>query len=174
VLRAGGEPGALAPAVARAIAALDPNVAVSDARPLTDVLAGNVAEPRFRMTLVGGFAAAALLLAAVGLYGVIAYGVTRRRTEIGIRIALGATPASIRSLFVRRALRLAAVGVAVGAAAAIPAARLLSGLLYGVDARDPATFAVAAGVLVAVAALAALLPARRAAAIQPLDALRPD
>jgi len=126
------------------------------------------------MVLVGGFAAAALLLAGIGLYGVIAYGVARRRAEIGIRIALGATPSSIRSLFVGRALRLAGLGTAAGIAAAIPAARLLSGLLYGVAPADPATLAASSGLLVVVAAFAALIPARRAAATHPLDALRPD
>jgi len=174
VLRSDADPARLAPAVERLIASLDPGVAVSDVRPLTEVLSGNVVEPRFRMVLVGGFAAAALLLAGIGLYGVIAYGVARRRAEIGIRIALGATPSSIRSLFVGRALRLAGLGTAAGIAAAIPAARLLSGLLYGVAPADPATLAASSGLLVAVAAFAALIPARRAAATNPLDALRPD
>ena len=154
------------------IASLDPGVAVSEVRPLADVLARNVAEPRFRMSLVGGFAAAAVLLAAVGLYGMVAYGVARRRREIGIRIALGATPASIHALFVGRAVRLAGLGVAAGALAAVPAARLLSGLLFGVSTFDPMTFAAAPALLLAVAAGAALIPSRRAAATDPLTVLQ--
>ncbi len=172
VVRAVGEPKALAGAVEKAVRDLDPGVAVSSVRTMDEVLSGSVAEPRFRTVLVGFFAAAALLLVAVGLSGVIAYAVSRRRYEIGVRMAVGATPAEVRRLFVRRGLRLTALGALAGVSAAAGAERLLAGFLYGVKPWDPPTFAAAAALLLAVSALASYLPARRAASTDPLAALR--
>jgi putative ABC transport system permease protein len=156
------------------VAGIDPRVAVSGARPLVERVAEDVAEPRFRSMLVGGFAIAALLLAAIGLYGVIAYAVARRRFEIGIRMALGASPGQIHRHFVKQALVLSGAGAVVGAAAAVPATRLLSGFLFGVSAASPLAFAGAAGLLLLVAVLAADLPARRASRTDPLVAIRAE
>ena len=114
------------------------------------------------------------MLASIGLYGVIAYTVTRRRYEIGVRVALGATPEEIRSLFLRRGMRLAGAGAAAGVVAALGATRLLAGLLYGVRPTDLPTFAAAATLLLAVAFVATVLPARRAAATDPIQALRSE
>jgi putative ABC transport system permease protein len=174
VIRAGGDPSALVRAIPRAVAEIDPGVAVSEARPLARDFAEDVAEPRFRSVLVGAFAAAALLLAAVGLYGVVAYAVARRRFEIGIRIALGATPEEIRRHFVGNALLLAGAGALAGALAAIPAARAMSEFLFGLSAANPLAFAAAAGLLLAVAAVAADVPSRRASRTDPLVALRSE
>ncbi|HEY7114765.1 MAG TPA: ADOP family duplicated permease [Thermoanaerobaculia bacterium] len=172
VVRAEGEPRALGASVARAIRELDPGVAVSDVRTMGEILSGSLSEPRFRATLVALFAAAALLLASIGLYGVIAYTVTRRRYEIGVRIAMGATPSEILRLFVRGGMRLAAAGAAAGILGAIAATRMLGGLLYGVRPLDPPTFIGAVVVLLGVAFAATVAPARRAAATDPIQALR--
>jgi len=172
VVRAEGEPRALAASVGRAVRELDPGVAVSDVRTMEEILSGNLSEPRFRATIVALFAAAALLLASIGLYGVIAYTVTRRRYEIGVRIAMGATPSEILCLFLRGGMRLAAAGAAAGIVGAIAATRMLAGLLYGVRPLDPATFAGAVIVLMLVSLVATAAPARRAAATDPIQALR--
>jgi predicted permease len=174
VVRSDGEPGALAASIEKAVAEIEPGIAVSNVKTMEQVLSGSVAEPRFRTILVGFFAAAALLLASVGLYGVIAYTVTRRRYEIGVRMAMGATPAEVLRLFVGAGLRLAGAGVAAGVLAAAAATRLLAGLLYGVGPTDPATFAAAAFLLLGVALLASFVPARRAATTDPLAALRSE
>jgi putative ABC transport system permease protein len=174
VVRTDGEPGALAASVEKAVAEIDPGIAVSNVKTMEQVLSRSVAEPRFRSILVGFFAAAALLLASVGLYGVIAYTVTRRRYEIGVRMAMGATPAEILRLFVGAGLRRAAAGILAGILVAAAASRLLAGLLYGVVPTDPATFAAAALLLLGVALLASFVPARRAAATDPLAALRSE
>jgi putative ABC transport system permease protein len=172
VVRAEGEPRALAASVARVVRELDPGVAVSDVKTMEEVLSGSLSEPRFRATLVALFAAAALLLASIGLYGVIAYTVTRRRYEIGVRIAMGATPSEILGLFLRGGLRLAAAGAGAGVLAAVAATRMLGGLLYGVQALDAPTFAGAVILMFLVALVATVAPARRAAATDPIQALR--
>jgi len=174
VVRAAGDPQALAGAVEKTVRDLDPAVAVSNVKTMRQILSGSVAEPRFRTVLVGFFAGAALLLAAVGLSGVVAYAVSRRRYEIGVRMAVGATPAEVLRLFVGSGMRLTAIGAGAGTVAAAGAARLLGGLLFGVRPWDPATFAAAILVLLSVAALASYFPARRAAATDPLAALRAD
>ena len=173
-VRAEGDPAALSAAIERAVHEIDSSVAVSSPRTMTDVLSKRVAEPRFRSALVGFFAAAALLLAAIGLYGVIAYAVTRRRYEIGVRVALGATPAEILRMFVGGGMRLAGAGAAIGLVGALAATRLLAGLLYGVAPFDVPTFAAAAALLLGVACLATIVPARRAAGTDPGIALRAD
>jgi putative ABC transport system permease protein len=174
VVRTEGEPQALAASIQRAVAEIDPGIAVSQVQTMRQVLSGTVAEPRFRTILIGFFAAAALLLASIGLYGVIAYTVTRRRYEIGVRMAMGATPREVLRLFVGGGLRLAAAGVGAGIAVALAATRLLTKFLYGVEPRDPATFSGAALLLLSVALLASFVPARRAASTDPLVALRSE
>jgi len=126
------------------------------------------------MALLVAFAAVALVLAVVGLYGVISYGVAQRTREIGVRVALGAEPSAVARLVIGSGLRLAAAGVAIGAAGAVAATRVLSGMLFGVSAVDPTTFAGTTLVVAAIALLASYLPARRALRIDPAEALRAD
>jgi putative ABC transport system permease protein len=141
---------------------------------MTDVVAGTVAEPRFRTWLISSFAALALALAAIGLYGVIAYSVAQRTHEIGVRIALGAAAGDVVSLVVREGVVVAAAGSIVGLAASAALTGLMSSLLVGVTPRDPLAFAAAATILLIVAAFASYLPARRATRIEPLEALRAE
>jgi putative ABC transport system permease protein len=141
---------------------------------MEDVVAGTVAEPRFRTWLISSFAALALALAAIGLYGVIAYSVAQRTHEIGIRIALGAAASDVVSLVVREGVLVAAAGAIVGLAASAALTGVMSSLLVGVTPRDPLAFAAAAAILLIVAALASYLPARRATRIEPLEALRAE
>ena len=124
------------------------------------------------MTLLGVFAGLALLLAAVGIYGIVAHSVTRRTHEIGVRIALGAHPRKIAGMVVRWALLLGGTGVAIGATGSLVLTRLLRTMLYGVSATDPAVFVAASVLLLVVATVAAYIPARRAARVDPLVALR--
>jgi putative ABC transport system permease protein len=172
VLRAAGDPSAAVVGIRAAIRSLDPNLPVFDVRPLPDIVAAASAPRRLAVTLIGSFAALALLLAAVGIYGVISYLVTQRRREIGIRIALGATSENVLSLILMKGARLAAFGVAVGLLGALAVTRLISRLLFQVSAFDVTTFAVGIAVLVALVLLACWLPARRATRIDPLVALR--
>jgi ABC-type antimicrobial peptide transport system permease subunit len=131
-----------------------------------------VARPQFTATLLAAFAAAALLLAAIGVYGVLSYAVSSRLREIGIRLALGAAGGRVLALVIRDGLRLAAIGASIGIVAAIGAARVLRSLLVGVAPADAGLLAAGVAVMLAVAALAAFLPARRAAAIDPIVVLR--
>jgi ABC-type antimicrobial peptide transport system permease subunit len=128
----------------------------------------------FTLVLLAIAGAMALLLGVVGIYGVIAYAVSQRTREIGIRIALGAEPGGLRRMFVRRGLLLALTGAAIGLGAAAAATRLMKTLLFGVTALDPVTFAAVALVLIGAAALASYLPARRATLVDPVDALRTE
>jgi ABC-type antimicrobial peptide transport system permease subunit len=155
------------------IAALDPTLPVS-----IDTLGQQVSQlaqrPRFNAVLLGLFASTGLLLAAVGLYGVMAFLVTERTREIGVRMALGATPAAISRLVLSHAARWTFGGALIGLAGAFAATRLLKTMLFGVEDRDPATLAAAAAILLAVALLAAWIPSRRAASVDPMTALRLD
>jgi hypothetical protein len=156
------------------LAHLDPEQAAGEIRTFDQYLARSIATPRFTAILLGAFAALALLLAGFGLYGVMAYSVAQRRREIGIRMALGAQAADVRSLVVSQAMRLGAAGLAMGIAGALAVTRVLDSLLFGVSASDPLTFATVSAALITVLILAAYLPARRATRVDPIVALRAD
>lgn len=174
MVRTRGEARLTGEAIRRALAEVDPRLATTRVRPMSDLVAGSVARPRFNMLLLSAFALLALALAAVGTYGVIVYGVAQRTREIGVRLALGARPGQVVSAVVREGLGLAAAGVTAGLLGAWGATRVLAGLLFGVTPTDPATLFGGALLLSAVAALASYLPARTAARIDPVVALRAD
>ena len=171
VVRGSQDVRALTPAIVQAIREVDPEQPVYDVRTMEDVVERSTAQRWLNMTLVTTFAVIALLLASVGVYGVIAYGVTRQTREFGIRIALGARPADVTWLVLRRGVILATGGVAIGVTAALLLTRAMQGLLFGVRSSDTVSFAVA-GAMLAVALLASYLPARRAASVDPAITLR--
>ncbi|HEX5759970.1 MAG TPA: ABC transporter permease [Thermoanaerobaculia bacterium] len=173
-LRTAADPLALAGAVREAIWGFDRDLPISDVAALPQVVAEDVARPRFLTILLGLFGALALTLAAVGLYGVVAYGVGQRTHEIGIRMALGARRGQVLAGVVAQGMSWTLLGLALGLAGAFAASRLLAGLLFGVAPTDALTFAGVAVVLAAAALLASWLPARRAASIDPLTALRSE
>jgi predicted permease len=172
VVRTRDEPTALMSAVQSSVSAIDRGVPVSQLRTMNDVIAQSLDRPRFVMGLVSAFALVALILGAVGIYGVMSYIVRQRTQEIGIRMAFGATPAAVQSMVVGRAIALAVAGAAIGAGAAILSMRPLRGLLYGISPSDPVTYASVAIGFVIVAMLAALAPARRATRVNPVTAIR--
>jgi putative ABC transport system permease protein len=172
LVRTAMDPRGLAAGVRGVIRQVDPDVPVPEMQTMQQVMAESVAQRRFQMTLVILFAAAALVLAGLGIYGVVSYSVTRRRTEMGIRMALGARAAGLQRLVLWHALRPVLAGLAAGIAGALAAGRVLSALLFQVSPRDPLTIAAVAGVLLIVAAAAALLPARRLTRVDPMSALR--
>jgi len=145
---------------------------VSDVRSMEEVVSRSISRQRFNMFLMTVFGASALLLAAIGIYGLMAYSVEQRTQEIGIRMALGAEAGQVRKMVVVQGMRLAVVGVVVGLAAAWGLSRLMASLLYGVKATDPAVFAVMPALLAVVSFVAVWLPARRASTVNPLVALR--
>ena len=165
------DPLRLASAIRAAVYELDRNLPVSDVATLANSIAHSTSSRRFSTTLLGIFALLALALTSVGIYGVVSYSVTRRTHEIGVRIALGAARGRIAAMVVGRALLLGALGVAIGIAGSLALMRLLRSTLYGVSATDPVVFAAASLFLLAVSALAAYLPARRAARVDPIVAL---
>jgi putative ABC transport system permease protein len=165
---------ALAGPLRAAVARVDPQLPVYDVRPFSEYLAAASGAQRFAMILAAAFAGAALLLACVGLYGVVAYSVAQRRSEFSVRLAVGALPRQVRGLVVGEAMRLAAIGILLGAPAAILGARLLRSQLFGVTPHDPASYAIALAVLAAAAVAAAWLAARRAIAANPFDVLRSE
>jgi ABC-type antimicrobial peptide transport system permease subunit len=138
------------------------------------LVGATLARPRLLVTILAAFAAAGLALGAVGVYGIVAFGVTRRRREIGIRMALGADRRSIIHLMLRESAGYAVAGIAGGTALALASSRLLKGLLFDIPATDPATYAGLAGAVTVLVALASFAPARRAASIAPAEALRAD
>jgi putative ABC transport system permease protein len=160
--------------IGRELHAIDPALVLHQPRMLADVIGRGVAQERFALLVVAAYAALALALAAVGLYGVLSYSVSRRRREMGIRLALGAQTGAVRALVVREGGLLAIAGVAAGLAGALAATRALGTLLFGVTARDPLTFALAAIALIAIALIASWIPARAATRIDPVHALRGD
>jgi putative ABC transport system permease protein len=172
VLRTRGEPQNVAAAARQVIQNLDPQQPVADVRTLESILGNSLARQRFNTLLLAIFAAVALVLSAIGIYGVLAYAVTQRTHEIGIRAALGASGADILRLILRQGMRLALLGVAVGLVAALALTRLVKSLLFELSATDPLTFGAITLLLLAVAGLACWLPARRAAKVDPLVALR--
>jgi putative ABC transport system permease protein len=172
VIRTDGDPTAIAPAVQREIRAIDPDQPVSDVRTMNQVMADTVARARFNTLLLGLFAGLAMLLAAVGIFGVMNYSVTLRTREIGIRIALGAQPQRVLMLILRQGLLLTIMGIGLGLAGSFALARVMSGLLFGVNATDPATFTAIVLLLMFVSLIACYIPARRATRIDPMIALR--
>ena len=172
VIRTSLPPASVRTAVRQQIAALDNNIPVMEPRPIDDLLQESVAQPRLRTVVIAVFAFAALLVAAVGLYGVIAYGVVQRLQEIGIRIALGAQPHVVSMMILRQAVVIGLAGISAGVALAVAVQKLLSGFLFGVTANDAPTFAVVVVVLVAACLLASYIPARRASRVDPMTSIR--
>jgi putative ABC transport system permease protein len=174
VRTARGRPLDFVPAIRRAVNEVDPTIPVANAQAMEAIVDRSMARLSFTMTLLGIAGAVALALAAIGLYGLVAYIVARRTNEIGVRIALGARTRQVEGMVVRGALRLAAIGLLIGTVGAATSARVLSGLLYSVAVWDPTAYLAAIGVLTAAAGVAAWIPARRAARVDPAVALRAE
>ncbi|HSP06332.1 MAG TPA: FtsX-like permease family protein, partial [Acidobacteriota bacterium] len=172
VLKTSGDAARLAFAIRHAVRSIDPAMPVSNLKTMDERLADSLAPRRFAVTLLGFFAAVALLMAAIGLYGVISYSVTLRTQEIGIRMALGAQTSQVLSMVLGHGMRLAAIGTAIGLFGAWILARSLSSQLFEIGAFDPVVFLLMAIVLAIVAAMAAYIPAHRAARVDPMGALR--
>jgi len=164
----------IAEVIRKTIGALDPQLAVYNVRTMETLMENTAAQPRVTAWLVGMFAMLALLLAAIGVYGVLAYLVTQRTREIGLRIALGARPGSVLQLVVGHSLRLSLSGISLGVAGALLLGPSIESQLYGVKPRDAATLAAVALSLLTIAILASYLPARRATRVDPLTALRAE
>jgi putative ABC transport system permease protein len=171
-VRTHGNPSSLSGALRAQIREIDSALPVAEVRPMAEVIGSSIAQPRFRTALLSLFGAAALLLAAIGIYGVLAYTVAQQTREIGIRMALGANPGRVLRLVLAGGLRLAGAGTVIGVLAARMLTQLLNSLLFGVSATDPLTFAAVAGLLLGVALLACYVPARRAMRVDPMVALR--
>jgi putative ABC transport system permease protein len=174
VARTAAAPAVAAGSLRQLLTRLDPEQAAGEIRTVDQYVARSIATPRFTALLLAAFAGLALLLAGFGLYGVMAYSVAQRRREIGIRLALGARAADVRSLVVNQAMRLGATGLGLGLAGALAVTRVLESQLFGVSASDPLTFAAVSAALITVLLLAAYLPARRATRVDPIVALRAD
>jgi predicted permease len=172
LVRTRGEPLSMAAAVRQEVRALDKDVPVTQVQTMEKVLGASVAQPRFSMLLVGLFAVLALVLSAVGIYGVMAYAVSRRAHEIGVRMALGAGANQVLKLVIKDGMTLAFAGIAVGLLGAFALTRLMASLLFGIGAKDPLTFVSVAAFLAFVAFIACYIPARRATKVDPLIALR--
>jgi len=172
IVRSTSDPSTVMSAIRAQMREIDRDLPVSELRQLQGLVSESVSRPRFYTTLLGVFAAIALILAAVGIYGVISYAVSLRTRELGIRIALGATGRQVSGLVLQQGVTLAIVGVLLGGAGAYWLTRLLSKLLFGVTATDPLTFFGVAALLTVVAAVASYLPARRAGKVDPLLAMR--
>ena len=171
-VRTAGDALAMAPAIRKLILGIDPTQPVYSVKTLEQALADSVAPRRFNLFLMGTFAAAALLLALVGIYGVIAYSVAERTREIGVRMALGAQRHEVVRMVVGEGMAMALAGIAAGLAGAWGLTRLIASLLYDVKANDPPTFAAVAAALAATAMLACCVPALKAARVDPMVALR--
>jgi putative ABC transport system permease protein len=151
---------------------MDKDLPMSNVMTMEQILSESIAQPRFNMLLITIFAVVALALASVGVYGVISYSVSQRAHEIGVRIALGAQPGDIFKMVLGQGLKLSLAGAGAGLVAAFALTRVMSGLLYGVQATDPVTFAIIPAILIAIALLASYIPARRATKVDPMVSLR--
>jgi len=174
VVRTAGDPLAAAATVRREIARLDPDQPISDVRTMDERIGRSLESRRFNMILLAAFAALALALAAIGIYGILAYAVTERTHEIGVRLALGAQRRDVLSMIVAQGMAMTAAGAAIGVVAALAVTRLMSSLLFGISAADPMTFAAIPLLLGVVAFVACYVPARRATRVDPLVALRTE
>ena len=172
VIRAAANPQNLVTALKEIVSSIDKDETLSDFQTLDAIRDASIAQPRFSTQLLGTFAALALILAAVGLYGLMAYSVTQRINEIGIRVALGATRSNILALILKRGSLLAVYGIVVGLVASLALSRLLSSFLFGVRATDPLIFLAVATILAAIALLASYIPAHRATKVDPNTCLR--
>jgi predicted lysophospholipase L1 biosynthesis ABC-type transport system permease subunit len=172
VVRTAGDPNSLVPEVRSLVAAKDTDMPLRDVRTLEDYVSDSISAPRFETLLLGNFAGLALVLTAIGLYGVVSYSVVQRAREMSIRMALGAQRKAILSKVISEGLMLALMGVAAGLAGSVLVARLMKSLLYGIGANDPATFLVVPLLLILVALLASYIPARRATLLDPMAVLR--
>jgi putative ABC transport system permease protein len=165
---------ALLPSIRQRIHDLDAGLALANVNTMDQWLSNSAAQPRLNTVLLTTFAGVALLIAAIGIYGVLAYSVNQRTREIGLRMALGATPRSVLQLIVSQGMKVVLIGVVVGLAGGLALGRAVSSLVFGVPVHDPATFSVVAVVLTAVALAACIIPARRAARVDPMVALREE
>jgi predicted lysophospholipase L1 biosynthesis ABC-type transport system permease subunit len=172
LVRTAGDPFAIMPSVRRELQAMDPQLPLFRVTTLSADLAGVLTQPRFQATLLAGFAAVALLLAAIGIYGVTSHAVSQRTQEVGIRMAMGAGRSDVRRLILRQHMVPAVIGVTVGLAGALGLSRFLTSLLYGVRAIDPVTYVAVSLSLILVALAACWVPAGRATRVDPLVALR--
>jgi putative ABC transport system permease protein len=172
VVKTAGDPHNLVSAATREIHALDPGQAIPDIQTMEEIVSRSIDGPRFNTAVLAVFAGIAFLLAAVGIYGVVSYDVSQRTTEIGIRMALGAQKSDVLKLILGQGAKLAAIGIAVGLAAALGLTRLMSAMLFGVEPSDANTFAAISLLLAVVALAASYLPSRRAMALNPVTALR--
>ena len=173
-VRTAADPNRVVTSIASLVRQLDPELVVANVKTMDEVVSDSVAQRRLTMLLLTVFAGTALLLAAVGIYGVIAYSVTERTQEIGIRMALGAQRGAVLRMVIKQALLLAVTGIAVGGGGALLLTRLMEGLLFEVKPADPLTFGVVSAILTAVALLASYIPGRRATQVDPVVALRAE
>ena len=173
-VRSTRDPAAIVPAVRESINALDSNIGIDAIAPMTDLEASSTARERFYAVMLGVFAAVAAVLAAIGIYGVLAYSVVQRTKEIGVRMSLGARRSQVIALVLQRGLILAATGIAIGLIAAVATASYLRSMLFGVQPTDVTTFAAVVISFFTIAMIASYLPARRATAVDPVVALRHD
>ncbi|HEX7051387.1 MAG TPA: FtsX-like permease family protein, partial [Longimicrobiales bacterium] len=174
VVRTRGDAAAMMPALRRQLWRIDPGQSIYHEATVEQLVAGTLVERRFYLVLIGTFSAIALVLATIGVFGVISFATSRRVNEIGVRIALGARPRDVALSVVGHGVRLGVPGVLLGAAAAFGLTRFLTGMLYGVRPTDPLTFVQTGALLLLIAALAAYLPARGAARVEPARALRQE
>jgi predicted permease len=171
-VRTTSDPASVTAAITREARSMDPNVPIFDVKTMEQWLSESLARRRFAMLMLGLFAVVAMLLAGIGIYGVMSYTVAQRTREIGIRVALGAQTRDVLRLVVRQGMSLTGIGVGIGLVVAIAATRVMASLLFGVGATDPITFVAIALLLAIVALLACYLPARRATKVDPMIALR--
>jgi ABC-type antimicrobial peptide transport system permease subunit len=173
-LRTAGDPASYAGIARAAVLELDPNQPVGRVVTMSDVVSASIANRRFTMTLVAIFAVLALLLSLVGLYAVVSHSVAQRTREMGVRLALGASPARLLRLVILEGVKLVSVGVVVGLGVALAGIRSIESLLFGVSAYDPATFLVVPLMLLGAAVVGCIIPARRAMRVDPMTALRTE
>jgi ABC-type antimicrobial peptide transport system permease subunit len=174
VVRTSVDPASLEPTVRQLVASMDKDIPVTDVRTMPELMSLQLSQPRFAMVLLSAFAALALILTVVGLYGVMAYSVSRRTREIGVRLALGAQRAMVMRMVLREAAILLGAGVGLGLAASLAGGSALKTMLYGTAARDPLVLTAVCLVVALAGLISAYLPALRAASIEPMQALRTD